>query len=512
MIDVLIVGAGPAGLTLACDLRRRGVAFRLIEKLPSPLVGSKGKGIQPRSLELFDDLGLIDRVFANSSNYPPMRIYKGPDPVATHIMMPILEPTPDVPYPNIRMQPQWKTEALLRERLAELGGQVEFNTSFKSLEQTPQAVVVKVLSPAGEETVSARYVVAADGGRGTIRKAIGVTFEGENPSLDGILIADVKVEGLGRDVWHVWTTPAGQKVTLCPLPPTDGFQFAAFVTEGAEPVQELETLQALLDEAAGPRSGPARKGLSKLLGRRASLKGSGYRVSDMTWISLFRPNVRMANAFRKGRVFLVGDAAHIHTPAGAQGLNTSIQDAYNLGWKLGWVIKGVSDARLLDTYEEERLPIAAAVLRRSDELYKDIVKQDGKEDRNEDDGQLTLNYRGSSLCGPANVETLLQPGDRMPNILLRSPSGATLNLFDLMRGPQASEFHIDRVRPEGASTKDIRVASIGSEAGARGFDYHGDGPAMKDLAGRIVSVRPDGYIQSIGDKGSLPRSIHASAA
>lgn len=504
MIDVLIVGAGPAGLTLACDLQRRGVTFRLIEKLPTPLVGSKGKGIQPRSLELFDDLGLIDRVFANSANYPPMRIYKGPDPVATHVMMPIHEATPDTPYPNIRMQPQWKTEALLRERLAELGGRVEFKTSFESLEQTPEAVVVKLVTAAGEETVTARYVVAADGGRGTIRKAIGVTFEGENPSLDGILIADVKVEGLDRNVWHVWATPAGQKVTLCPLPPTDDFQFAAFVAPGEEPSQTLETLQALLDEAAGPRPGPARKGLTRLLGRRAPLDGSGYRISDMTWISLFRPNVRMASRFRVGRIFLVGDAAHIHTPAGAQGLNTSIQDAWNLGWKLGQVIKGGADAGLLDTYEEERLPIAAAVLRRSDELYKEVVKQDGKEERSEDDSQLTLTYRGSSLCGPASAGTRLQPGDRMPNIRLRAPSGAALNLFDLMRGPHASEFHIDRVRPDGGSTPDVRVASIGS--GADGFDYQGEGPAMEDLSGRIVSVRPDGYIRSIGDRASSPRA------
>lgn len=413
MIDVLIVGAGPAGLTLACDLARRGVDFRLIEKLPTPLVGSKGKGIQPRSLELFDDLGLIESVFANSSNYPPMRIYKGPDPVVTHIMMPIHESTPDVPYPNIRMQPQWITEGLLRKRLVEFGGRVEFNTRFESLEQTPEAVVVKVCTPGGEETVTARYVVATDGGRGTIRHAIGVTFDGETPSLDGILIADMKVEGLDRAFWHVWATPAGQKVTLCPLPPTDGFQFAAFVAKGAEPVLALDTLQALLDEAMAP--------------------AAGYRMSDMTWISLFRPNVRLAGQFRIGRVFLVGDAAHIHTPAGAQGLNTSIQDAYNLGWKLGRVIKGAADSGLLDTYEEERLTIAAAVLRRSDELYKNVVTQDGKEDRNEDDRQLTLNYRGSSLCDPASAETRLQPGDRMPNIPLRSTTGEALNLFDLIR-------------------------------------------------------------------------------
>lgn len=166
-------------------------------------------------------------------------------------------------------------------------------------EQTPEAVVVKVLTPAGEETVTARYVVAADGGRGAIRKAIGVPFLGENPSLDGILIADVKVEGLDRDFWHVWATPAGQKVTLCPMPSTDGFQFAAFVSEGAEPVQDLATLQALLDAAMAP--------------------AAAYRISDMTWISLFRPNVRMASRFSKGWIFLVGDAAQSIRRPGPRG-------------------------------------------------------------------------------------------------------------------------------------------------------------------------------------------------
>jgi 2-polyprenyl-6-methoxyphenol hydroxylase-like FAD-dependent oxidoreductase len=487
--DVLIVGAGPAGLALACDLRRRGIQPRLIEKLPTPLVGSKGKGIQPRSLELFDDLGLIDQVLANSSNYPPMRIYQGAKPIKDHIMMPIQEPSSEIPYPNIRMQPQWKTEELLRNRLAELGGRVEFDTSFERLEQTADAVVVKLRTPAGDETVTAQYLVATDGGRSAVRKELGIRLDGENPGLDGILIADVKVDGLDRSVWHVWSTPAGQKVTLCPLPPTDGFQFAAMVTETTEPALELETLQALLDEATGS------------LATAASGKGPSYRLRDMSWISLFRPKVRIASRFRKDRVFLVGDAAHIHPPAGAQGLNTSIQDAYNLGWKLGRVLGG-ADASLLDTYEEERLPNAAAMLRRSDDLYKKTVKSDGAEDRSEDERQLTLNYRGSSLCGPANVETQLQPGDRMPNILLRSPGGATLNLFDLMRGPHASEFYIERLCPTGKSTKDVHVASIGSSTGAGGFDYHGDGPAMKDLAGRIVQVRPDSYIQSIGDKDS----------
>jgi 2-polyprenyl-6-methoxyphenol hydroxylase-like FAD-dependent oxidoreductase len=489
LMDVLIVGAGPAGLTLACDLLRRGIQPRLIEKLPSPLVGSKGKGIQPRSLELFDDFGLIDLVFANSSNYPPMRIYRGSEAIKDHVMMPIHEPTAEIPYPNIRMQPQWKTEELLRGRLRELGGQVEFDTSFESLEQTDDAVVVGIRTPTGEETVTARYVVATDGGRSAVRGALGVTLDGENPSLDGILIADVKVDGLDHSVWHVWSTPAGQKVTLCPLPPTDGFQFAAMVTESTQPSLELETLQALLDEATGSR------------GTAASAEGSGYRLSDMSWISLFRPKVRMASRFRKGRVFLVGDAAHIHPPAGAQGLNTSIQDAYNLGWKLGRVLNG-ANPNLLDTYEEERLPNAAAMLRRSDELYKKTVTSDGAEDRSQDERQLTLNYRGSSLCGPSNAETQLQPGDRMPNIALRSPTFAKVNLFDLMRGPHASEFYFDRFCPTGKSTQDLRLTSIGSAAGGEGFDYHGDGPVMKDLTGWIVSVRPDGYIQSIRDKDS----------
>lgn len=486
MLDALIVGAGPAGLTLACDLQRRHISFRLIEKLPQPSLGSKGKGIQPRSLEVFDDLGLIDEVLANSSDYPLMRIYKGAKPVADHRMIPKREPTPDVPYPNIRMQPQWKTEALLRQRLSELGGRVEFDTSFESLVQNSEAVTARIRTPAGEGVVEARYLVAADGGRGIVRKAIGVTLDGENPDLDGILIADVKIEGLDRHFWHVWTTPEGQKVALCPLPATDGFQFSAIVPRAAQPPLEIATVQALLDGATGSLT--------------ALQDGSTYRASDMTWISLFRPNVRMASQFRKGRVFLVGDAAHVHTPAGAQGLNTSIQDAYNLGWKLEQVIKGVSDASILDSYEEERLPVAATVLRRSDALYKEAVKHDGNDDRGTDESQLSVNYRGSSLCGPARTDTHLQPGDRMPNIALQSPSGAPLNLFDLMRGPHGSEFHIDRTRPKARPSPGIQATSIAAAADAPGFDYFGMGAAMKDLAGRVVSVRPDGYIQHISDK------------
>jgi 2-polyprenyl-6-methoxyphenol hydroxylase-like FAD-dependent oxidoreductase len=276
--EVLIVGAGPAGVMLACDLRRREIDVRLIEQIGAPIKASKGKGLQPRTLEVFDDIGIIDRVLAAGYTYPLVRIHKDMDVVKDHVMTSVVDPTPAIPHPNLIMLPQWATEKLLRERLSELGGTIEFCTTFVSLEQDYDRVVATIRSPAGdEEQVVTRYLVGADGGRSGVRKAIGVPLDGENPALEGLLIADVRVARLDRDFWHMWTTLTNRRVTLCPLPATDAFQFAATLDVDEQPEPTLATLQTMLDAATG---------------------GRHLTLSNLSWISIYRPNIRMARKFR----------------------------------------------------------------------------------------------------------------------------------------------------------------------------------------------------------------------
>lgn len=185
LVDVLIVGAGPAGLTLACDLQRRGVSFRLIEQLNMPVIASKGKGLQPRTLEVFHDLGIIDEVLEAGGVYPPIRYYKADKVLDEKRMMEIHEPSEEVPYPNTIMLPQWKTESVLTDRLKALGGTIERGCSFESLTQTEEKVTVTLGTGGQREDITARYVVAADGGRSGVRKALGISLSGETPDLPG---------------------------------------------------------------------------------------------------------------------------------------------------------------------------------------------------------------------------------------------------------------------------------------------------------------------------------------
>lgn len=462
---VLIVGAGPAGLTLACDLLRRGIAPMLIERLPGPATGSKGKGLQPRTLEILDDLGIIDAIVTAGRTYPKVRFYKDGEVIEEREMY-VLEPTlPVAPYPNAIMLPQWKTEALLRERLAALGGRIEFATTLTGFAQQRDHVLATIAGAGGTSVVEAQFVVGTDGGRSTVRKVAGIALEGTTPALDGILVADVLVDGLSRDVWHYWTADDQPSVGLCPLPSTEAFQFTALVGAETNPELTLATLQAAIEKKS---------------------RRDDVRLHSLGWISLFRPNVRMAGSFREGRVFIAGDAAHVHPPAGGQGLNTSVQDAYNLGWKLAAVLNG-APLDLLDTYQEERQPIAAEVLQRSERLYRTEVK--GEETafrRGKNEAQLLLNYRGRSLLAGKGRGSL-QPGDRMPNLRFRT-AGKTRQLFDVLRGPHATILALSApVIPDSSA---LRVVELDAHAVEDGITLLGEGQAY-------VFVRPDGYIGAI---------------
>src|SRR5947207_4450225 len=247
--DVLVAGAGPAGLTLACDLARRGVAVRIVDRAPEFAWGSRGKGLSPRSQEVLDDLGLIDELLKSGVTHMPYRKYRGAEVIAE--TDPEADPvvTPDIPYPVGLMCPQPRVEQALRERLADFGVAVGLGAGLRDLSQDPDGVTATV----GDTQIRARYVAGCDGGRSTVRKALGLRMHGQTPDVQLMAVGDVEVDGLGRDAWHQWFGADGA-IMLCPLPGTTSFQVQAsheLGPDGSPLEPTLETFQRTFDRVAG---------------------------------------------------------------------------------------------------------------------------------------------------------------------------------------------------------------------------------------------------------------------
>ncbi|WP_370964594.1 FAD-dependent oxidoreductase [Amycolatopsis sp. cg9] len=483
-LDVLIAGAGPAGTTLAIDLARRGLAVRIVDKAPHSFEGSRAKGIQPRTLEVFDDLGVLDDVLAGSSDYPRLGIHLGPVTVPWR-MFRNRDRTAEVPHPNTRLMPQYRTDSVLHDRLERLGGKVEYGRELLGFAQDGTSVTATVTGDSGTERITARYLVGADGGSSAVRKHLGVGFLGETREGDRMLIVDAVTTGLPDHRWHVWPGAQGRFVGACPLPHTDLFQWMIRLSPGEEPPDGEDAITRRI---------------------RAHTRNRHLAVRDIRWRSVFRPNIRLAEAYGRGRVFLAGDAAHVHTPAGAQGLNTGIQDAYNLGWKLAQVLAG-ADPRLLDSYEAERLPIAAGVLGLSTKKYEGIAKLDPAGlRRGKDEQQLALTYHGGPLApGGTDRTATLQVGDRAPDNEL---SGS--RLFDAYRGPH---FTLVACGSEAAAASDelgwpaagapLRRITVDARHFRRSYGIEGD---------TLLLVRPDGYLGHIATRDFLGSTRAAARA
>jgi len=288
--DVLVVGAGPTGLTLACDLARRGVAVRIIDRAQEFPGGSRGKGLSPRSLEVLDDLAVIDRVLASGVTHMPHRKYRGAEVIAEIDPEAGRVPTPDIPYPTGLMIPQWRVEQILRERLADLGMAVELGTGLRGFSQHADGVTATI----GEAQIQARYLAGCDGGHSTVRKSLGLSLRGRTPDVQLMAVGDVEVDGLGRDAWHQWFTGDGA-IMLCPLPGTNVFQVQASheLDQDGSPLEPaLERFQQTFDRIAGV---------------------PGVRLHSLGWRSSYRVNVRMVDQLRVGRVFLAGDADDVQS-------------------------------------------------------------------------------------------------------------------------------------------------------------------------------------------------------
>ncbi|MFJ9626926.1 FAD-dependent monooxygenase [Streptomyces sp. NPDC101175] len=483
--DVLVVGAGPTGTALAVDLARRDVDVRVVDRSAHAFDGSRAKGVQPRTLEVLHDLGALADVLDGGSPYPPLGIHLGPLTLPWR-MYRVRRATVDVPYPNTWLIPQYRTDRVLHARLGRLGHEVEFGRTLEHFTQGPETVTATVVGEDGTvEEITARYLVGADGGSSTVRRQLGIEFTGTTDEQDRMIIVDAETSGLAPDRWHVWPGPGGRFVGACPLPHTGLFQWMIRLAPGEEPE---------LDE----------RWLTERI--RSHTRDRRLTLSGIRWTSVFRPNIRLAARYRRGRVLLAGDAAHVHTPAGAQGLNTGVQDAYNLGWKLAQVLAG-ADRGLLDSYEAERLPIAAAVLGLSTEKCEAVgAYRASAVRRGKDESQLALSYRDGPLAAGGGDRTrTLRVGDRAPDAEV--PVAADLfRLFDLCRGPHFTavahgthaEAALDRIArldwpSAGARLKRVVLATGDPQARGirRGYGLTGD---------TLLLIRPDGYIGHIATR------------
>lgn len=471
--DVLICGAGAAGLTLAIELARRGISFRVIEKIDHAFRGSRGKGIQPRTQEIFEDLAILDRIVAAGGLYPPQREYRENGSFTDSNVIEHEDPTPAEPYHIPLMVPQFLTEAVMRARLVELGHEPEFGCELTGFDQDNDGVTARLSGKVGEEVIRVRWLVGADGGRSFVRHALDIGFPGKTLGVRAI-VADVVLSGLSRDVWHRFADgDMERQIAVCPLAGTDLFQ-----------VQGPIPLEGDIDLSA--------EGLTKLVADRTGRRD--IKIESVSWASAFTMNARLADRYRVGRVLLVGDAAHSHPPTGGQGLNTSVQDAYNLGWKLSAVISGARD-RLLETYEDERRPVAETILGLSTKLLEALKR--GEMRRGREVHQLDIGYPESLLAIelPARRGGLLA-GDRAPDAPVRGAAGQPVRLFELFKGSHWTLIGYGVESTPSLARPGLHIHTFGHKGDLH--DHHGHFSAAYGLtAGDWVLIRPDGYVGAI---------------
>lgn len=336
--DVLVIGAGPTGLFMASELVRHGATVRIIDKNPEPSDKSKALAIHARTLEIFDNAGIADRFLEAGHKVYGMSVFAGGKRII-HVTTDEL----DSPYPFILILPQHDTELLLMERLASLGAHVERNVSLTELHEDESGVRATLVDHAGTaSTCRASWVIGCDGAHSTVRRIVGIEYKGvdlENP----FAFIDARIE---------WDKPDDEGVSF----------FSPDGVLAAIPVPRLGASYWRLIAGMETSSLPEEltvEFFERLIRERADMQ---CKLTDPLWMTTFSVRQRKVESYRKGRVFLAGDAAHCHSPVGGQGMNTGLQDAHNLAWKLGLVIRGKGRPELLDSYTLEREPIAAAIL------------------------------------------------------------------------------------------------------------------------------------------------------
>ena len=347
-VDVLVIGGGPTGLVMAAELAARGVSCRIVDKVPTRSRYTRALVVQARSLELMQKMGVADELVARGRRTLKATPFVGGRRAVDLEFGDI--GVDDTPYPFLLFVSQAETERGLERHMNELGVEVERPVELLGFAQDAEGVSARLRREDGrEETVRARYIVGADGAHSAVRKGAGLSFEGE-PYPQDFALADVEIDWAGEDARLYLFLSRKGVLAVFPLAGPSSYRLMATRAEDTPPDvgdPTLEEFQQLATE------------LSPL----------PMRLRDPSWLARFRLHHRGVNRYRAGRVFVAGDAAHIHSPAGGQGMNTGIQDAYNLAWKLALVIQGRVPDSFLDSYHEERYPVGQRLLRTTDRIF-----------------------------------------------------------------------------------------------------------------------------------------------
>ena len=518
--DVLVVGAGPTGLALAYQLRRLGVNFRIIEKNPEPSTTSKAIGLQYRVSEVLTWMGLFDRFLARGVTGTGLNFYASGERIL-HLRLDRLDGMSGrgAFEPQSIVIPQSVTEALLIEALGECGVEVERSTTFVGFTQDNDRVISRIRGSDGvEELVESRYLVSCEGPPSVIRKQAGLSFAGKTYPVS-YFMADVELDwAASRNDVHVWIHEDGM-FSAIPMP---GERRWRLFVESGKQVEEDAT-EVTLD-----------------LVRRLMAERTGdhvTRTSNPTWLSEFRISCRMVDRFSNGRVFLAGDAAHIHSPTGGQGITTGVQDAYNLAWKLDMVLRGAASDSLLDTYTEERLPVVRRVLKTTDQttsvflahsrarqLFRDrvvlpLLRSRAMQKRlTRRLSQLDTNYRGASLSGHQETSLLgqarVRAGDRAPDVVFRDArTGVETSLFASLGYSRLIALFGPGQDTDGTGGRPTRIEQLMEALGNLGvecflvlpesarqpddglIDITGDFHRLYGARGEFLYlIRPDGYV------------------